>query len=56
MFYFGMYGIRNIAFQNAPCKNEMTLEELQSKSIKVKYVETGENWTEEMYTNFSKEQ
>ena len=56
VFSFGMYGIRNIAFQNAPCKNEMTLEELQSKSIKVKYVETGENWTEEMYTNFSKEQ
>lgn len=50
MLFLGAYVLHILAFAKAPCKNETTLDELQSNRIKVEYVEDG--WSDEKYESF----
>ncbi len=48
--------VRNLAFRSSPLSNHMTVEEVESLGITVGYIETSEEWTDDVYDSFCKEQ
>lgn len=48
--------IRHRAFRNCSLSNYMRLDELQKLDLKVDYIETSEDWTDEWYNSFSDRQ
>ena len=47
--FAGSVILKNIAFQDSPLSNHMTLEDLQTMNIRVSYIEDSEDWTDEWY-------